>query len=532
VSSRGWVELSTLGDLLVRAAETWPERDAVVLAGGRHTFRSLLEASEAVAGSLTAIGVHPGDRIGIYMPTCMDFVETFFGCALTGVTPVLVNARFRAQEIAFVLQDSGAATVVTTDVAAEYGNYAGRLSEALQGWSLPLPPVLLGPPTGGFIDRKPFLAGGNTVDRRQIHAIRQQVRLSQPAVMPYTSGTTGNPKGCFLTHEAVMRVAIDAADRWDLSDRDRLWDPLPLFHIGGIFPLLAALHRGAAFVTTTHFDPQGAITQLAAERCTFAYPLFPTLMQSMITHPEFKRTDLSRVRLVVHAAPPETIQRVKRYWPQASVTSVYGCTECGGVVALGSTDDPSEKQLGTSGRPLTGVTVRIVDPESGADLESGRRGEILVKGPAVFQGYFNDASKTASSFSDGWFRTGDLGVMDADGFLTFQGRTKDMLKVGGENVAAAEIEAYLESHPSVKLAQVVGVPDQKYVEVPAAFIELIPGTQLQGDELRAFCLNKIAAFKVPRYFRVVCDWPMSSTKIQKFRLRQGLIDELQLQEWS
>lgn len=525
-----WVEISTLGDLLVRAAMTWPDEDAVVLDDSRHTFQGLFAASETMAKALIAVGVRPEDRVGIYMPTCLDFVETMFACAMTGAVPVLVNARFRAREVSHVLRDSDAVTAITADIAASYGNYSGRLKESLEDVSLKITPIVLGAPVDGFIDRQMLLTAAGSVASEAVHSARQDVRVGQAAVMPYTSGTTGQPKGCLLTHESLMRVAIAAADRWGISDYDRIWDPLPLFHIGGIFPLLTCMHRGATFVTTTHFDPQEAIEQLVSERCTFAYPLFPTIMQALVHHPAFAKADFTRIRTVVHAAPPEAMMKVERHWPHAKLTSVYGFTECGGLVSLGAPTDPDEKRIRTSGRSIPGVSVRIVDPESGLTLPAGRKGEIVVKSTAMFGGYHNDSKKTSTTLRDGWFHTGDLGALDDDGWLSFLGRTKDMMKVGGENVAAAEIETYLEQHPSVKLAQVVGVPDRKYVEVPAAFVELLPGTQLHGDDLRAFCQDKIASFKVPRYFRIVSEWPTSSTKIQKFRLRQGLIDELRLDE--
>jgi fatty-acyl-CoA synthase len=237
------------------------------------------------------------------------------------------------------------------------------------------------------------------------------------------------------------------------------------------------------------------------------------------------------LRLVNVNGDAELTRPLAARTPQATQISPYGATEGGGVIALSHPDDPLELRIGTAGRPFEGIEARIVDPETGAPLPPGERGEIVYRGWSLFDGYHDDPEATAAAFdADGYFHSGDLGSIDADGRLTYVGRLKDMLKVGGENVAAAEIEAYLGTHPAVKIAQVVGVPDPTYVEVPAAFVELVPGSTLDEGGILEFCRGRIASFKVPRYVRFVEEWPMSATKIQKFRLRDELVAELGLQE--
>jgi acyl-CoA synthetase (AMP-forming)/AMP-acid ligase II len=255
-------------------------------------------------------------------------------------------------------------------------------------------------------------------------------------------------------------------------------------------------------------------------------------MQGLIYHPDFPRTNLKRIRLMnsnFAVQPPSVAESIMRAMPQALQVGSFGMTETAGTVCTGSPDEPELLRITRLGRPLPGLELRIADPQTGRDVPTGERGEALVRGYSLLEGYYKDPEKTAQALDrDGWFHTGDIGSLDEHGTIMFHGRYKDMLKVGGENVAAAEIEALIGRHPAVKLAQVIGIPDAKYVEVPAAFIELKPDARLTEREVIAFCKGEIAAFKVPRVVRFVTEWPMSSSKIQKFRLRQALVEELGL----
>jgi acyl-CoA synthetase (AMP-forming)/AMP-acid ligase II len=282
----------------------------------------------------------------------------------------------------------------------------------------------------------------------------------------------------------------------------------------------------------SYFDAGVALDMLERYQVTATYPCFVTIMQGLIYHPNFARTDLSRVKLMnsnFAVQPPAVAELIMRAMPQALQVGSFGMTETAGTVCTGAPDEVESLRITRLGKPLPGLEVRIVEPESGHDVRTGQRGEVLVRGYSVLEGYHKDAEKTAQAIDrDGWFHTGDIGSLDEHGTIMFHGRYKDMLKVGGENVAAAEIEALLGRHPAVKLAQVVGIPDAKYVEVPAAFVELKPGNSASEADLVSFCKQEVAAFKVPRIVRFVDDWPMSSSKIQKFRLRQALVAELGL----
>ncbi|MBM3679029.1 MAG: AMP-binding protein [Actinobacteria bacterium] len=529
-ASLDWVEVAPLGDVLVRAAARWPDKEALLFPDERRTYAHLLDGALGLARALAGIGASRGDRVGILMPNCFDFVELQFACAMLGVSSIPINARYKALELGHVIADSGCIAVATTDLVSEYVDLPGLLADAAASGPASLRHLILldngGGAPAGFLDRAGLLAAGNDVAIDVVHEARRRVRLRDEAVLMYTSGTTANPKGCVLTHEALVRTGLAAADRWQLSHDERFWNPLPLFHMGGIFPLIAHFWVGATIFTETRFEPAMAIRRMQEERCTYSFSTFPTITQAIIKHPDFDQADLSTIRLVNDTGAPDTLRQVQERFPQASVVTLFGMTEACGGISWSAPDDPLDKRMETGGLPFRGTDVRIVAPETGAERPAGEVGEICFRGPGMFERYLNDPAKTAATLRDGWCHTGDLGRKDADGRLTFVGRLKDMLKVGGENVAAMEIEAFLQSHPAVKVAQVVGVPDEKYVEVAAAFVELNEGAAASADDLIAFCSGAIASFKVPRHIRFVQAWPMSASKIQKFRLRDGLLAEL------
>ncbi len=528
----GWVEVSPIGDLLVRAASRWPDKEAVVFPEERRTYADMLSAAERSARSLLGLGVQPGDRVGILMPNCFDFLDTQLACALLGASAVLINIRFRTHELTYVLRDSDMVAVATNDLISERVDLAALLTEAAADRPSRLEHLItLGDSSPvGFVDRAGYARAGEGVPATEVHRARDRVRLRDEAMMMYTSGTTADPKGCVMTHEALVRTGTAAGERWGLTHDDRFWNALPMFHMSQVFPLLAHMHVGATVVTCTHFEAGEALRQIEEERITYAFPTFPIITQALIHHPDFDRTDLSTIRLVNDTGPPETLRAVQERFAPAPVVTLFGMTETCGGVSWSAPEDPLEKRMTTGGLPLRGTQVRIVDPETDEAVPVGERGEITVRSPGLFERYNNDPEKTAAAMRGGWFHSGDLGKVDEDGRVTFLGRLKDMLKVGGENVAAIEIEAYLATHPAVKIAQVVGVPDERYVEVPGAFVELADGQNVSEAELIEFCQGRIARFKIPRYVRFVTEWPMSASKVQKFRLRDRLLDELGLDD--
>ncbi|MGW0007966.1 class I adenylate-forming enzyme family protein [Nocardia grenadensis] len=526
-----WIELVTGGDLLVRSAARWPDNDALVYPDQRVTYSRLLVGARHAARALLGLEVRPGERVGILMPNCLDFMETYLGCHLIGAVPVTINARYKPRELAHVAADAELVAVLTTDLIAEYAPFVDLLAAAFEhGRPASLRSlVMLGESDpAGYLDRAGWDALAATVPDTDVESMRRSVRLRDLAVIMYTSGTTSHPRGCPMTHEALVRTALAVGKRFRLTAGERFWNPLPLFHMGGLLPTTANLLNGGTVISAVHFDADTALKMLVAEQVTFAYPTFPTITQSLIHHPDFRSADLSRIRGLLDTAPPEVLRQVQEAFPAAKVIASYGLTEAGGVICYSELDDDLDRRTGTSGRPFEGMRVRIVDPETEIDCAPGQVGEIRVTGPGMFEGYLNDPVTTAERTDPlGYFRTGDLGCVDVDGRITYTGRLKDMLKVGGENVAAAEIEAHLARHPAVKIAQVVSAPDVRLVEVAAAFVELVPGAAVTAEELIAHCTGSMASFKVPRHIRFVQEWPMSTTKIQKVRLREAIARELE-----
>jgi len=540
------IQVTTLGDLLLIAADRYPDSPAVIFPGERITYGQLADRAIARARCLQALGVKPRDHVGLLLPTSFEFIECMFAIALCGAVVVPMNARYKYTELAYVIENGDLVTVITTDRVAEHVNFVERLSQALPGLqdasdprllSLPNTPrlrslILMGGSTApGFLSQAQFESLSDQSPEESVHESRLRVRLRDIAIMLYTSGTTANPKGCLLTHEALVRNSTALGRyRYALKHEDVFWSPLPIFHIAAILPLCAIFDVGGAFATMSHFDAGTALKMLSGEKVTATYPCFVTIMSDLIYHPDFAQTDLSRITLMnsnFAVQPPAIAAAMLQALPAATYVGTFGMTETAGTVTTSRLDDPLEQRIKRLGKPLPGVEVRIFDPQTQHEASPGERGEVLVRGYSILEGYYKDPHKSAEALDTaGWYHTGDIGSIDADGTLMFHGRLKDMLKVGGENVAAAEIEGCLQRHPAVKLAQVVGIPDLRLVEVPAAFVERKPGAEVSAQELVDFCRREIAGFKVPRQVRFITEWPMSASKIQKFRLRDELVREL------
>ncbi|MGF7154838.1 class I adenylate-forming enzyme family protein [Novosphingobium gossypii] len=535
----------TMGEMIRSSAAAFAQRDAIVLPDRRLSYDQLNRAARDWARALVAMGVGPGDNVGLLLPTCADFITAFYGITMTGAVAVPVNARYQASELGFVAADADLVAIVTIGKVADGLDFTARLEAALPSlssaqdpWALDLPEsprlrsiVCLDERCAPYlVPASAALAAGKATPETEIDARIDAVAPQDTAMILYTSGTTANPKGAMISHRAQVANSRNLGIRYECTQADKVWSPLPIFHIAGILPMTMILDLGGAYMTIPRFDAGVGLEMLGREGATIAYPSFVTIMQDLITHPTFKDTDLSKLRVMNSnfAVQPEWIKlAVAEAMPHTIQVGTFGLTEAAGTVSTSRLSDNYEVRTGRCGVPLDEWNVRIVDPESGLDCGPGERGEIVLGGPNILKGYYNAPEKTAQAIRDGWFYSGDIGSIDADGNVMFHGRTKDMLKVGGENVAAAEIEAMLQTHPAVKLAQVVGLPDDRYAEVPAAFVELAEGESATEAELIEHCRGRIASFKIPRHVRFVADWPMSTSKIQKFRLREQLIAELQ-----
>lgn len=535
-------DVYSVPDLVARAAARDPHGDALVLGSARVSFLELHDRAVRAARSLAALGVGAGSHVGILMSNCQEFVDVLLGAQLLGAWAVPINARYKAPELAHVITDAELSVLVTTDRVVEHVDFVALLASALPGLAeqpdprslrLDVAPalrsiVLYGKRVpSGVLAESVFHELAAAVGSDEIEASRARIAVRDVALMMYTSGTTALPKGCPISHEAIVRPALEAGrTRFRLQADDRMWDPLPMFHMSFVLPFLACLDAGAALLSMEHFEPGEALRYMERERATVNFASFPTITEALLNHPAYDADRLA-VRLVNNVGPADLLASMQERMPGAIQISAYGMTECGGVIAFGHDDDSLADRTQTSGRPFRGIEVQIRDLDTDAVVGTGEPGEILVRGYCLFEGYYNDAVRNAEAFTaDGWFRTGDIGSVDREGRISYLGRAKDMLKVGGENVAAAEIEGVIGRHPGVMLVQVVSAPDRRYLEVPAAFVQLAPGAVANEEELIAFCRDKIASFKVPRYVRFVDEWPMSATKIQKHRLREVIAAEL------
>ena len=549
-SARMRISVSPLGDMLLKSWDHSPDKEALVFPTGRRSYDDVVQSVLHRARGLIGLGIKPGDHVGILLPSGADFVEILFAVSMVGGVSVLMNARYRAPEISYVIANADLTAVITSSESDDFVDFTSRLTEALPAIASCSDPLALSVPDApklrrliviggkqapGFVDQAQFDVAANSTDEDLVHDARLSVRLRDTCMILYTSGTSANPKGCLLSNEAICREASNLArNRWAFTEDERVWSPMPLFHIAAMLAMLGAIEVGGTFIGQPHFDPGESLRQIEKEQATMLFLPFVTFHQAMIGHPDWDTTDMSSVKLMnsCFSQMPKSIGDAYRAkMPHALQVGTFGMSEASGIVTTGGYDMDPELGFQALGYPLKGISVRIVDVDSGLELPVGERGEVWIRGYNMLDGYHRDPAKTAEAIdAGGWYHSGDIGSVDANGHLRFHGRFKDMLKVGGENVAAAEVEAVLDTHEAVELAQVVGIPDERLAEIPAAFVKLGNGAAPTEEELIAFVKERIASFKVPRYIRYVDEWPMSASKIQKFKLRQRLMDELGISE--
>jgi fatty-acyl-CoA synthase len=536
------VDVTTVAELLRRTAAT-VSGDALVFPGERLTYPELESSAAEMAQRLLGLGVGPGDKVAIFMPNCASYVVGLFAIAKLGAVAVPVNGRFKATELGYVLEHSDSRVLLVALDDGIGGEESERILDQLfpeieEADALNLfptrAPVLrciinLGTrDKPGTISSAAFERFGDGVPLARLDLLQSRVAVRSPALLMYTSGTTSLPKGCVVSHEALVRQGILTARRGlCMTAGEALWNPLPLFHTGGVMPVMASVSQGITFCHPGFFDPGAALDMIERERCAVLYVMFDTIWVPILDHPRFGTADLSAARAVFLVGPPERMRWYQQRAPQLQVLSAFGMTEVCAHLAVAGPEADEDTRLTTAGQVQPEMDACIVDPKTGVEQPPGVPGELLYRGPLLFDGYYKQPELTAASVdAEGWFHSGDLGEIDVAGRFTFRGRLKDMLKVGGENVSPLEIEGFLAQHPAVAIAQVVSAPDARYGEVAAAFVQLRPGVEVAPQELIDHCVGKIASFKVPRYVRFVEDWPMSGTKIQKFQLRTWIADEL------
>ncbi|MBL8379933.1 MAG: AMP-binding protein [Burkholderiales bacterium] len=531
--------MRTLGQVLRLTVDAHGEREALVSDRKRYRWNDILDHSLRAARALAALGVKRGDHVAILMGNHAAWVTTFFGAALIGAVTVPVNTRFKSAELAFCLSH---AEVKVLLIEADFLgiDYLGFLRKvepaidsALPGKALPRLARLVtlgGKTPATALSWAEFCRLGEEAAPAGFEALCAAVTPNDDLLMQFTSGTTAYPKGVLLTHDNMLRNAHAVGSRMGVRAEDRYFNCRPFYHVAGTtLSLLVSLQFGACMVTLPTFEPGAALRMLAEEKCTLTSGN-DTIFQMLMGHADF-----DPARLVLRggwaASGPATMRKIIDVLGMRAVCAAYGLSEASPNVVFNDHRDPEELRVAGRALPHEGVEVRIADGER--LLPAGSQGEIQVRGWNVMRGYYNNDEANAKAFTaDGWLRTGDLGVLGADGRLSMVGRLKDVFRVGGENVAPAEVEEVLLAHAAVATAQVVGVPDARLGEVPAAFVTLKAGATASETELIAWCKARAANFRVPRYLEIVADFEAigmtGSGKVQKNRLREHALRKWEL----
>jgi fatty-acyl-CoA synthase len=540
----------TIGVHFDKAVARWRNHDALVV---RHqeicwTWAELKQRVDDLAAGLIALGLEPGERIGIWSPNNMEWAVTQFATAKAGLILVNINPAYRLAELEFALNKVECKALITA-TAFKSSDYVGMVRELapeidgaapgdLHAEKLPHLRCVIqigGDDTPGMYAFDEILKLGADTGHGAIEDLAGTLQFDDPINIQFTSGTTGSPKGATLTHHNILNNGYFIGETFALTEADRMCIPVPLYHtFGMVIGNLACMTHGAAMVYPSEaFDPLATLETMAAKRCTGVLGV-PTMFIAQLQHPEFDNFDLSSLRTGMMAGSPcpvEVMRAVIDKMHMDQVTIGYGMTETSPVSTQTDSGDSLERRVGSVGRVHPHVEIKVVD-EAGRIVAPGATGEFCARGYHVMRGYWNDAEKTAESIdAGGWMHTGDLATMDEDGYFNIVGRIKDMVIRGGENLYPREIEEYLYRHPKVADVQVFGVPDPKYGEELAAWIKLADGEAVDDLEIREFCEGQIAHHKIPRYIHFVDEFPMTVTgKVQKFIMREQMIDQLGLDE--
>ncbi|MET0133349.1 MAG: AMP-binding protein [Kibdelosporangium sp.] len=512
----------TIGDDFDRTVAAFGDRDALVdrAAGMRWTYRELADEVDAVALGLLELGVGKGDRVGIWSPNRAEWTFVQYATAKIGAILVNINPAYRVHELKYVLNQSGIRTLVS---APEFktSNYAEMIAETRPDCPALVDVVLLDSPEWSALVER-----GRAADRARLAEI--ELAADDPINIQYTSGTTGFPKGATLSHHNILNNGFFVGEICRYTEQDRVCIPVPFYHcFGMVMGNLACTTHGACMVIPSPgFEPAKSLAAVAEEGCTSLYGV-PTMFIAMLAEPDFESYDLSTLRTGIMAGSPcpvEVMKQVIERMGMAEVTICYGMTETSPVATQTTAEDSLDRRVSTVGRVHPHLEVKVVDPETGRTVRRGEPGEFCTRGYSVMLGYWQQPDKTAEAIDAArWMHTGDLAVMDDEGYLSITGRIKDMVIRGGENVYPREIEEFLYTHPDILDAQVIGVPDERYGEELMAWIRMREGaTPLTAEALKQYCAGKLAHYKVPRYVHVVDEFPMTVTgKVRKVEMRDA-----------
>lgn len=543
------LSFATIPGFLADTAGRFANRPAAVFReqGIRWTWQEFAAQVDALAAGLHAIGLRKGDRLGIWSPNRAEWVVTQFATARLGVILVNINPAYRLAELEYALNKVGCKAIIAAE-AFKSSRYLDMLQTlapelahcapgALASAKLPAlrSVIRMGEAaTPGMLNYGEVIGRGAQMAHAERAALLDPITAGlgthEPINIQFTSGTTGNPKGATLTHHNIINNARFIAMAMRFSEQDILTIPVPLYHcFGMVLAVLACVSTGACMVFPGEaFEPAATMRAVSEERCTALHGV-PTMFIAQLDHADFAQYDFSTLRTGIMAGSPcpiETMKRVVAQMHLSEITIAYGMTETSPVSFQSSTDDPLDKRVTTVGRIQPHLEVKLVDA-AGNVVPVGEKGELCTRGYSVMQGYWNDDDKTREAIRDGWMHTGDLATLDAEGYCNIVGRVKDMLIRGGENIYPREIEEFLFRHPKIQAVQVFGVPDPKYGEEVCAWIVLKPGQNATEDEIREFCRDQIAHYKIPRYIRFVTEMPMTVTgKVQKFVMRAEMVELL------
>ena len=540
----------TIGEALLRAARKWPKQEALVSVhqGVRWTYDQFAFHVDRLAAGLLALGLKPGDRVGVWAPNCAEWTLVQFATARVGMIQVNINPAYRLSEVEYTLNKVGVKALVCAR-AFKTSDYVGMINELAPEIAVSSPGRLAsrrlpdlryviqigdapGPGWMAFADIAEQATGARA---REVEDIAASLDRNQPINIQFTSGTTGLPKGATLSHRNILNNAYFVGESMGLKAGDRLLIPVPLYHCFGMVMgnLACVVHGGAMVYASEGFDPLAVLKTVEAERCTALHGV-PTMFIAELEHQLFDTFDLRSLRTGLMAGSPcpiEVMKKVNDRMHMREVGIAYGMTETSPVSFQTAKDDPLDRRVSTVGRIQPHLEVKIVDAD-GKTVPRGQPGELCTRGYSVMLGYWDDKEKTAEAVdAEGWMHTGDLATIDEEGYCNIVGRIKDMIIRGGENVYPREIEEYLFRHPKIEDVQVIGVPDPKYGEEICAWVKLRNGETSSLEEIAGFCRGQIAHYKIPRYVKFVDGFPMTVTgKIQKFEMRKATIAELGLAE--
>jgi fatty-acyl-CoA synthase len=521
----------TIGQNFERTVAAHRDAEALVDVAGdrRWTYGELDDEINVVARGLMALGIEPGERVGIWAPNCPEWTIVQYATAKIGGILVNINPAYRTHELSYVLNQSGVRTLISA-TSFKTSDYAAMVDEIHPECHVLRDVVFLG--TDDWEDLRSRADG---VKPGELRTRMASLDNNEPINIQYTSGTTGFPKGATLSHRNILNNGFFVTETINLGPGDRLCIPVPFYHCFGMVMgnLGCTTHGATMVIPAPGFDPGLTLAAIETQRCTGVYGV-PTMFIAMLGHPDFADRDLSSLRTGIMAGSPCPVEVMKRCVADMNMTEVaiaYGMTETSPVSCQTLRDDDLERRTATVGRAHPHVEIKVVDPDTGDTVERGQPGEFCTRGYSLMLGYWNDNEKTREAIdADGWMHTGDLAVMREDGYCNIVGRIKDMVIRGGENVYPREIEEFLYTHPDIEDAQVIGVPDDKYGEEICAWIQMKPDRPpLTADDVRAFAEGKLARYKIPRYVHVVDEFPMTVTgKVRKVDMREETVKLLGL----